>query len=1145
MRRAGQRIAAGILAACMAAGATLAAQTPAEATQTTAQPVAGGRLHGVVRSGQTPLPGVTVTAQNTLTGKRVATTTGLDGAWTLMLDQNGRYVVRTQFAGFAQGAQEAVLNAASREQTLNFDLVLASRAAVAEQAQTAAGENAAAQLVQQLTGNGAQSLNLVNALSADTETQGAGSGQAASGAELPQVAGNADFGGESVAISGQQGQVSPLAGVDMDRLRDALETVRTQMGGQGGVMAMGQGGPGGFGGFGGFGGPGLFGGPGGGFGGRGGGRGNFRGFNPGQPHGAFFWEGSNSALNAQPFSLTGLQQAQPVSGTNRFGITFMSAPYLPGLTRPSGKDTVFLTLSGQRSSTPQDNYAIVPTDAERKGDFSAAGLPAIYDPVNYQQFVSNGTANVIPQARIAAQAAALLAYFPEPNLSQTGSNYNYRLLTTLQNNQTQAGIRYMRSLGKNATLMGSGGRGGFGGGRRQQNQGLRQSINFNYNWSHLAADNVNIFPQLGGKNWSTSNSLQAGYTVGYKRVTSIFNANWNRSQSQTANFFTNGEDISTRLGILGPGGTALNTDPINYGLPSVMLSSLAGLSEVQPNFSIAQTISLSETVSWIHGKHNLRFGGDYRRVHRDFLGSSNATGTFTFTGLFTENASGSAATGSPVADLLLGLPQATTINTSASKSYLRDNVLDGYAQDDWRVNRSLTLNYGLRYEFFAPYTEKFSHLAMVDTNASGGFTSQTEVQLGGVGASSGSLPKGLVYPFRKAFAPRLAFAWRVPHLPQTVLRGGYGMNYTVGQYGTFANTMARQPMPNAPNFVNQQTNEETDASGRASSACARNTVSSCFTLGNGFGVPDTVGNYALDPHYQLPHIQAWNVNLQKTLGWGIVMNAGYNGSKGGDLDIKSAPRATASSPLTDPTNLVFTYEQAVAYSRFNAGTLSVQKRLSGGLALGAFYQYAHSIDNSVAMAQNWQALGAEEANSSGDVRHSVNGNYLYELPFGEGRLWATSGRAKHILEGFSISGTFKFATGTPLSPSYQAAVSDVARGMAGTLRPDRVAGQAIMSGGGSLKKWFNTAAFTSPAGTYGTAARNSIPGPGTVSNNMTLSKTMQLGDTRSWEFRATASNVFNTVQYASVDTNASSPTFGQVRGAVQMRQFQFESRFRF
>ena len=127
-------------------------------------------------------------------------------------------------------------------------------------------------------------------------------------------------------------------------------------------------------------------------GGGGGGRGNFRNFNPGQPHGSIAWNGTNSIFNAQPFALLGQQQNQPSNGTNHFTLSFMSAPYIPRLTKPSGKDTVFLTLSGSRSSTPDDFYATVPTDAERRGDFSAAGLPPIYDPVTGQQFIYNGSA---------------------------------------------------------------------------------------------------------------------------------------------------------------------------------------------------------------------------------------------------------------------------------------------------------------------------------------------------------------------------------------------------------------------------------------------------------------------------------------------------------------------------------------------------------------------------------------------------------------------------------------------------------------------------------------------------------------------------------------------------------------------------------
>src|SRR5262249_54863331 len=163
------------------------------------------------------------------------------------------------------------------------------------------------------------------------------------------------------------------------------------------------------------------GGRGGGFGG--GGRGNFRNFNPNQPHGAVFWTGSNSALNAEPFSLRGQPQQQPASGSNRFGITLMGAPFIPRLTKPHRKDTPFLTASGVRNSSPLDESATVPTAPERSGIIP--GLPNPITPV--------------------PEAAALLQYIPVPNLP--GDVQNYHLLTTAQSNTTQAGIRYMRGLG--------------------------------------------------------------------------------------------------------------------------------------------------------------------------------------------------------------------------------------------------------------------------------------------------------------------------------------------------------------------------------------------------------------------------------------------------------------------------------------------------------------------------------------------------------------------------------------------------------------------------------------------------------------------------------------------------------------------------
>ena len=202
---------------------------------------------GMSRVERLPLPGVTVTAQNSLSGKRYSTTTDVTGAWSLTIPQNGRYVIRTQFAAFAQGAQEALLNASSHDHAVDFQLTLASRVAQQQQKEDAqAGQ--VSQAIRQLATNGAQALNLVSALTADTELQNGSTG--ASGAALPAVAGNSDFSDQSVAISGQSGSVSPLAGVDMDRLRDAMETMRAQGGGLNGDGAPGGGlfGGGGFGG---------------------------------------------------------------------------------------------------------------------------------------------------------------------------------------------------------------------------------------------------------------------------------------------------------------------------------------------------------------------------------------------------------------------------------------------------------------------------------------------------------------------------------------------------------------------------------------------------------------------------------------------------------------------------------------------------------------------------------------------------------------------------------------------------------------------------------------------------------------------------------------------------------------------------------
>jgi len=200
-----------------APSAPASSQAPAQVqTQTLA---AGGSIHGTVKSGSTPLPGVTITATNTLTGKKYSVTTDAAGRYSLAIPQNGRYVVRAEFAAFAAITKEALLNAASHDQLADFALTLASRA---EQEAGSEQTAQASQNLRQYAGKGSQNLDLLGA-AAGLIQAGAGGGGNASDTQLPSLANNSDFSGESVAVSGQSGTTNPFAGIDLQQMRQNMD----------------------------------------------------------------------------------------------------------------------------------------------------------------------------------------------------------------------------------------------------------------------------------------------------------------------------------------------------------------------------------------------------------------------------------------------------------------------------------------------------------------------------------------------------------------------------------------------------------------------------------------------------------------------------------------------------------------------------------------------------------------------------------------------------------------------------------------------------------------------------------------------------------------------------------------------------------
>ncbi|WP_242617870.1 TonB-dependent receptor [Edaphobacter modestus] len=1121
---------------------------PVQAPAPTAQAASGGTIKGTVKTGPVPLPGVAITATNTLTGKKYATTTDMTGAFAMAIPRNGRYVVRAELAAFADETKEVLINAAGEnggkpEEAADFTMQLASRVQQ-QQEQQQNQQSAAASSLASSIGRGMQSLSVTGG-GIDLADASAGTGNA--GAQMPTMAG---LGGDaastdSVAVSGQMGQTNGLANMSEDDIRQRVEDAMSRARQQGGANAdvanavagmlggIASGGGGGRGGFGGGSGGGAFTVRGG--GGRGG-----RGFNPTQPHGAIFYQGGNGALNATNYSLTGAPVVKPAYSSNRFGVTFAGSPFIPGLIKPSTKQFVFFNITGQRNTNPQNLYATVPTEAERAGDFSQLSTP-IFDPSTTQQFQCNGVLNVICGNRISSQASSLLKYYPAPNIAAVGQQgYNYQTITAAGQNSLSANGRYVRNFGQNSG-------GGF---RMRQQQGngpktLRQNINFGVSYSHSASDLPNVFLPLGGSSTSDGYNLSAGYTIGYGRLTNNATVTWNRSHASTLNFFTNGTDNpAADAGIL-VGNAAIASNRFYYGVPSLTFSGLTGLNSTAPSDAINQTISFSDFVSWNHKKHNFRFGGDYRRVHADSLtapgnlqSGASPLGAFTFTGYATQNANApSGQTGGfSFADFLLGLPQQAAVQAGLAKSYLRANVWDLYATDDWRILPNLTLNYGLRYEYFSPYAEKYNRLVNLDHNAN--FTEVAPVTPGQSGPFSGPFPRSLVNPDHTMFSPRFGFAYRPKgsFFKETVIRGGYGINYNTQQYSSFARQLAFQP----PFAVTQTNIAQQQGCGVLALADAFN----CSTAA-------VQNNYSVNLNYRLGHVQVWNLDIQRTLPMDIVLNIGYNGALGGNLDIVRAPNRSVANVL-NPTAQPFNYEDSLGFSRFHALSINARKRMQKGISLQATYQYGHSIDNASSIggstavpAQNDLNLNAEEGNSSFDIRQKLTGNWVLELPFGPNRAYFSKGGFwSKALDNFSLSGDFTFATGTYYTPHYVATVAETATGTNNSLRPDRIFSQPI-HGSGTILDWFNAAAFTAPANVYGTASRGSILGPGTVAVDGSLSRTVPLGETRSFEARMTATNVFNTVQYSGIDTTLNSRTFGQVTSTANMRQLTFTARYRF
>jgi hypothetical protein len=414
------------------------------------------------------------------------------------------------------------------------------------------------------------------------------------------------------------------------------------------------------------------------------------------------------------------------------------------------------------------------------------------------------------------------------------------------------------------------------------------------------------------------------------------------------------------------------------------------------------------------------------------------------------------------------------------------------------------------------------------------FTAAVPVLAGQAGPFTGRFPATLVEPDRNNVSPRVGVAWRP--MARTVVRGGYGLNYASVPYSSMAQRMAGQP----PYAV-------TDT--------RIGTAGTPLLLTDAFGtpIPDTTTNtYGVDRRYRLGYVQIWNVDVQRDLTRTLSVGAAYTGTKGSQLDLQRAPNRGPDG-LRIPGVQPFIWQSSGGRSLMNAVSVRVSRRLAQGIAGNATYTYSKSMDNAssiggggAVVAQNDQDLEAEWGLSSFDQRHRLTASFSFEVPFGPDRRWLThGGLLGQIFGGWMLNGTVQSASGTPFTARVTGNVSDVARGTNGTLRADYT-GAPIALADPTIQQFFNTAAFAIPApGTFGNAARNTIPGPWNRTLNMGLMKTFTVPGTRGVSVRIQATNVLNTPQWATIDTVVNSPTFGQVTGVRPMRSVQFIARVMF
>ncbi len=796
---------------------------------------------------------------------------------------------------------------------------------------------------------------------------------------------------------------------------------------------------------------------------------------------------------------------------------------------------VFGAYEGTHTRSESVAFATLPTAAMRAGNF---GSTPIFDPAttapnpNGSGYVrTEFPGNVIPASRFDPIGQQIINFYPAPNLPGLANNYTANV-PQLQDNHNMVVRGDVQVSAKDSMFL----RGSV----------TRFSIDANNPLPPPAQDPVD----------RTIHSEGIGY--GYTRTFSgtmvnEFRFSWTRMIIDQDETTPRNEIISGTL------------DPaIQHGTPTVNVSGFAaigaqpGVVGNSPLTKSSAVWDISDNVSKSFGRHLLKFGTDLQAIKPSTFSALNGRGSFGFTGVFSQDPQNRSKTGSPVADLLLGDANSLTTGTVA-QAVERGRYGGWYVQDQWTVTPSLTLNLGVRYELFFPYTETQNRMANFILDPSDPLYGHLVL------AGDPSKPRSLVSLDENNWAPRVGFAWRVPKLKNTVIRSSYGIFYAQDQGNGVTSRMTNNPPFYGYGGVSITSDQLNPATG--------------FVLNSGQLAPRPApiapSKFVLSPaatstlvswneRYTTPYVQEWNFTIEKQLPWDMVWETNYVGNIGihlwGQTDGNQPLTNGPGSPTTRRPLAQYTVATVKAFAPWDRSTYEglstrLEKRFSAGLSFIASFTYGRALDlqnpaldacdgcGSGDTVQNGYNRDAQKGPSDNNVplRFALGG--IWDLPFGPGRPLLRQGWASTVARHWQVSAVYAVQSGLPFTVNLSFDNANAGT----TSYPNRVCNGALANP--TLSEWFNVGCFVAPPSyVFGNEGRNVLTGPGRDNLDFALHRGfhLPLRETTTLEFRAEAYNLFNHPQFGFPGATIGNPAAGVISStAVPNRELQLALRLAF